>query len=187
MHAPHRRCSVGAGLGPVPQRLQVVWQVGGIVLGRLSVPPVAPSLRVRRKASYSQRASRWWFKEVNPICGACRASSASRCCRVDTMSGFDAPCMVPSNGSLTRCPPSLRRLLQGAVRRFRGYYGDTPTPAALPALLEDVGRYHSCACRFAPTRLRRTAGRPGGFGCGSPRADARFRGGRQVSPVPGEP
>src|SRR5271156_2619435 len=44
----------------------------------------------------------WWAREVNPISGDCFASSAIRCCRVDTVSGFDAPAMFPSNDSATR-------------------------------------------------------------------------------------
>jgi hypothetical protein len=72
---------------------------------------------------------------------------------------------------MTRCPPSLHRLLPGAVRLLHGYCGDTPTPAARPALLEDVGRYHGCAWHFAPARRRRSAGGPGGLGSAPPLAD----------------
>jgi len=39
---------------------------------------------------------------VNAIGGACLASSAIRCCFVDTVPGFDAPAMFPSNGAATR-------------------------------------------------------------------------------------
>ncbi len=88
---------------------------------------------------------------------------------------------------MTRCPPSLRRLLQGAVRLPHRYCGDTPTPAAPPALLEDVGRYHGGAWHFAPAHRRRSAGRPGGLGSAPPLGRQGIRGGRQVSQVPGEP
>src|SRR6516165_804018 len=45
-------------------------------------------------------------RDVNPISGLCRASSAIRCCFVDTSTGSDAPAMFPSNGCLKRHPLS---------------------------------------------------------------------------------
>ena len=46
----------------------------------------------------------WWARDVNPNCGDCYASAAIRCCRVDTVVGFEAPAMFPSNGSVPRHP-----------------------------------------------------------------------------------
>ena len=154
-------CLLGAPTDPdVPH--------SGIRLVRLqfrSVSVPTPSrTRGRSKPRKGERAG--------PMCGACRASSAIRCCRVDTRSESDASGMFPSNGSVTRCSPSLHRLLPGAVGLLRRYYESTPTPAAPPTRLADVGQYHGCICRFAPTGRRCSTGGPGGLGFGSPRADS---------------
>ncbi len=45
-----------------------------------------------------------WARDVKPISGFARASSALRCCSVDTYTGFWAPDRFPSNGSLKRRP-----------------------------------------------------------------------------------
>src|SRR5207245_2240841 len=67
--------------------------------------------------------------EVNPICGACLASSAIRCRFVDTLSGSEAPAMFPSNGWLTRRPPPPA---PGRVARSpaSAVLCGSPTPAA---------------------------------------------------------
>ena len=49
---------------------------------------------------------------MNPLGGDCFASSAIRCCRVDTRSRFDAPALFPSNG-----------LCQGALLPLDGLPG----------------------------------------------------------------
>ena len=53
--------------------------------------------------------------------------SAIRCRRVDTVPGFSAPAMFPSNGYVTRRPASLHRVLAGRVPLLQRYYRDTTT------------------------------------------------------------
>src|SRR5437667_10699129 len=129
--------------------------------------PTAPSLRVRSYAWYNQPRSMWWAREVNPICGACFASSAIRCCRVDMSPSSDALAMFPSNDSAMRHPlPS-----PGSLRvRFSWFLGTMECSDALcpyrRASLPSLGDTRPCAClRFS---LRPDAGRgPGAFGSGS--------------------
>ncbi len=47
--------------------------------------PVAPSLRVRRKASWSHSTSMWWERLTSARSGTCRASSAIRSARVSVV------------------------------------------------------------------------------------------------------
>ena len=94
--------------------------------------------------------------------------------------------MLPSNGAVTRCPPSLHGLPAGAVRPLPRYYEDTPTPAARLVRLGVAGRYHAApAGSLPPHRGAGGAGREIGFG--SPGPIVTRRGGSQVSRVPGEP
>ena len=75
-----------------------------------------------------------WARDVKAISGFSRASSAIRCCSVDTYTGFWAPDMFPSNGPLKRRPlPSAGSL--GPVPPLRRYYGALRTPAARLAAL----------------------------------------------------
>src|SRR6516162_9626485 len=93
----------------------------------------------------------WWAREVNPISGDCLASSAIRCCRVDTRSGFDAPAMFPSNDSMTWHPlpsPGSRRL------RFPCFDGTTRCSDVRrsfpPRFVAFAWRYHWLHPRFVP-------------------------------------
>src|SRR5258708_3177782 len=71
--------------------------------------------------------------------GALLASSAIRCCRVNTNSGFDAPVMFPSNGPLTQASPFLPGVPQVSVPPAPRYYGMLRPPVALPAALRFLG------------------------------------------------
>jgi hypothetical protein len=46
----------------------------------------------------------WWARDVNPISGLCHASSAIRCCFVNTSTNSDAFAVFPSNGVITWRP-----------------------------------------------------------------------------------
>jgi hypothetical protein len=76
----------------------------------------------------------WCASEKNPICDACFASAAIRCCFVDTGSGSKAPAMFPSNGSATRRPLSSPGSA-GAVPLVPRYYGALRFPTGRPAAL----------------------------------------------------
>src|SRR5436190_16275907 len=75
-----------------------------------------------------------WARDVKAISGFSRASSAIRCCNVDTYTGFWAPDMFPSNGPLKRRPlPSAGSL--GRVPPLHRYYEALRTPAVPLAAL----------------------------------------------------
>src|SRR5262245_30010315 len=84
--------------------------------------PTAPSLRVRRYASFSQSMSIKQASEVNAICGDCFANTAIRSCFVDTMVEFRCIRRVSQEGSMIRRLASLPGLRSGTVRPFRRYY-----------------------------------------------------------------
>jgi hypothetical protein len=102
------------------------------------------------------------------VSGDCFASSAIRCCFVDTGSGFDAPALFPSNRSVTwhSLPsPGPGRL---PFPRFGGTMecSDVLRPwrrAPLPSL----GATRRCGCRFAPCGPARQP-RAGGSSSGPP-------------------
>src|SRR6266478_128143 len=109
--------------------------------------------------------------------GALLASSAIRCCRVNTNSGFDAPVMFPSNGSLTQASPFLPGVPQVSVPPAQRYYGMLRSPVVLPAVLRFLGLAVPvpCAC-LRLSSLPDAGRRPGAFGCGRtepPFADER--------------
>ena len=74
--------------------------------------PVAPSLRVRRYASWSQAISMWWASVVSAMPGASLASFAIRSSLVETVLELGVSVIFPSNGSVIR-----RRSLLGGVPR----------------------------------------------------------------------
>src|SRR5712664_3801583 len=89
--------------------------------------PTAPSLRVRRYASFSQSMSMCWASVVNAIPGACLASFAIRSSFVQTVVEPDVSSIFPSSGSVSRHPlPSTGAL--GSVPPLRRYYGNARTP-----------------------------------------------------------
>ena len=99
----------------------------------------------------------WWAREVNSIYGACFASSAIRCCRVDMSPSSDALAMFPSNDSMMRHPlPS-----PGSLRvRFSWFLGTMRCSDALRpfrrAWLPSLGDTCPCAClRLSHTARRR--------------------------------
>jgi hypothetical protein len=107
---------------------------------------------------------------VNPISGDCFASSAIRCCRVDTRSGFNAPAMFPSNGSMTWHPlpsPGSRRL------RFPCFVGTTRCSdvqlSIPPRLVAFAWRYHGCTRVSFPT-LSSAPARAWSWSAGAPPA-----------------
>src|SRR5262249_11553078 len=114
--------------------------------------PGAPSLRVRWYASTSQTRSGWWLSDVNAICGACLASSAIRCCFVDTVPGFDAPAMFPSNDSATR-----RLLPSAGFPRvgFPDFVGVGSEEARSVALTLASVRRSNGACGFPALRFHK--------------------------------
>src|SRR5947209_8112983 len=75
-----------------------------------------------------------WARDVNPNSGFSRASSAIRCCNVDTYTGFWAPDMYPSNGSLKRRPLRSAGSI-GPVPPPQRYYGALRLPAVRLAAL----------------------------------------------------
>jgi len=99
--------------------------------------------------------------------GALLASSAIRCCRVNTNSGFDAPVMFPSNGPLTQASPFLPGVPQVSVPPAPRYYGMLRSPVVLPAALRFLGLAVPvpCAC-FRLSSLPDAGRRPGALGCG---------------------
>src|SRR5262245_50154702 len=104
----------------------------------------------------SQVKSRWWFREVNPICGACCASSAIRCCRVDTESAPGIAAMFPSSGSLTRGPLPCPGSGPGSPVRLASRYYEAfrPLSAHRSKLIGFAEDLPPCASdEFAPTRL----------------------------------
>src|SRR5258708_17461922 len=76
----------------------------------------------------------WWLSDVKLISGACCASFAIACCRVEMVSDLEMSGIVP----LRR--PAIRRPLpstgsRGSVPRLHRYYGAFRLPAAHPAAL----------------------------------------------------
>src|SRR5262249_3484060 len=129
----------------------------------------------------------WWAREVNPICGACFASSAIRCCRVDMSPSSDALAMFPSNDSMMKAPPSLARIPSGAVLLFPGYYEVLRRPASLSPRfvclrLPIPARAPVCVSPFGPT----PAGGLELWGLAAPHQPFRT-GDHRASQVPGEP
>jgi hypothetical protein len=116
-------------------------------------------------------------------------STALRRHCVDMGSGPDVPAMFPSDGRLTRKPPSLHRLRAGwPVRRLLGYYEALRRlPAHRPKLIGFAEDLPPCASdAFAPFAAHWQPQGPGPWGSADPRS--RTNGGdRQASQVPGEP
>ena len=113
---------------------------------------------------------------MNPISGLCRASSAIRCCFVDTSTGFDAPAMFPSNGVMTRRPlPSAGSL--GMVPPASSVLWDAPTPRrpSRPASLPSRGDTTVCARVCSPRSRASPPGAWGVVGSGLPSRKLRWR------------
>src|SRR4051812_23304996 len=119
-----------------------------------------------------------WARDVNPISGLCRASSAIRCRFVDTSTGPDAPAMFPSNGRLKRRPFHSAGS-SGRVPPPHRYYGTLRIPTALPAALRRLRlAVPSFRPLFVPTssgpelgiNLELVAGSPAGDHDGNGRA-----------------
>src|SRR5260370_22953033 len=115
--------------------------------------PAAPSLRVRWYASCRQSMSIRYAREVNPICGDCFASIATRCCFVDTVVALRFMRRLslqrfhdPTPRFPPRAPgapvPALPRYYQGATTSCRPSHR-----ASLPSLDGTT----PCALAFAPT------------------------------------
>src|SRR5437879_10690966 len=104
-----------------------------------------------------------YAREVNPICGDCCASVATRCCFVDTVLEFRCIRRLSSqrfHDPTPRFPPrgpggpvpALRRYYQGATTSCRPF-----RRTSLPSL----GGTTRCVLPFAPTPSRRKDGGPG--------------------------
>ena len=189
VHPPHRRRPVRPGLEAVEQRPR------GCPPGSPRTPP--PSVRPRPPrrpcacADTPRAATRCRCGEpgsVNALSGACLASSAIRCSFVETVSGFDVPVMFPSNGSVTRRPPSLHGVPRvgspaSSVLRERS---DFPPPVP-PRFVAFAWRYHRVRPSFRSRSGRTPA--PAGLEPCSPVALAGsvVSGDDRISQVPGEP
>jgi hypothetical protein len=79
--------------------------------------------------------------------GALLASSAIRCCRVNTNSGFEAPVMFPSNGPLTQASPSLLGVPQVWFPQLHGTMGCSDPQSSFPP------HFVSFAWRYLALRL----------------------------------
>ena len=123
------------------------------------------------------------------MCAICLASSAIRCCFVETVSGLGVPAIFPSSGSVFRLSPSLRRVLRSPFPCFIGTIGELRLPAVHPVLLRLLAlRYHLLVPRFAPLD-RRTFWVQGLEVSGSaPTATTPYyqSGNDRISQVPGE-
>jgi hypothetical protein len=114
--------------------------------------------------------SRWWLRDVNPNGGDCCASTAIRCCFVDTPSGSCAPALFPPNDSATRrLRPSTG--FRGLVPRSPRYHETLRFPKDLLAALRlcFAWRYHPASPVFvSPLRPDDGGLGPGTFGTGCP-------------------
>ena len=104
-----------------------------------SIPGAAP-LRVRRYASRIHSMSMWWDRLVSPTPGICLASSAIRCCFVETVRGLGVPPIFPSNGSMIRLSASLRWVPWSEFPSFRGTIRELRFPTAPPCVLRFLAR-----------------------------------------------
>ena len=107
---------------------------------------------------------------MNPIAGDCFASSASRCCFVNTVSGFGAPAMFPPNGLLPWRPLPSAGFPWGGFPDFDGTMERSDSlPPVPPRFVGFAWRYHpwrlSSSLPLGPT----PAGGPGLSGLAAPR------------------
>ena len=77
----------------------------------------------------------WWARLRRTACGSSCASSAIRCSLVETVSRFGVPAIFPSNGSVTRRPPSLHGVPRDGSPASHGTTEVLRLPAARPAAL----------------------------------------------------
>jgi hypothetical protein len=98
------------------------------------------------------------------------ASIALRRHCVDMGSGLDVPAMFPSDGRLTRKPPSLHRLRAGRpVRRLPGYYEALRLLfTRLARLIWFVGRYLRASAVSLPGGPDATTEARGNYGSADP-------------------
>src|SRR6266481_5435211 len=131
-----------------------------------------------------------YAREVNPICGDCFASSANRCCFVDT--GLEFRCirrisLQRIHNPTPRFPPrgpGGSRVHASAVLSRR-YDFLPPFP---PRFVAFAWRYHSVRLAFAPATPRRNGGEPGVLCVRRPPLKCRLSGGDdRISQVLGNP
>lgn len=93
------------------------------------------------------------------MAGLSLASVAIRFCFVDTNTGFCAPLVFPTNGSITTMSPFLVRVLPSGVPRCRRYYGTLRLPVPTARSLMDS---FTGSCVLLPVRSAGFEAQPDG-------------------------
>src|ERR1700694_4510914 len=111
-----------------------------------------------------------YAREVNPICGDCFASVASRCCFVDTGLTFRCMCRLALQRFHDQAPRFPPRGPGGPVPALRRYYQGATTSCrpSRRTSLPSLGDTTRCVLCFAPTAQERNGGGPGVIGFGDP-------------------
>src|SRR5208337_136231 len=125
-----------------------------------------------------------YAREVNPSCGDCFASSATRCCFVDTELEFRCIRRLSLQRFHDQTPRFPPRGPGGPVSTLRRYYQGATTSCrpSRHAWLPSLGDTTRCVLEFAPTALNATAVDPESFGFGDPATDRLSRWRRQDLP-----
>jgi len=113
---------------------------------------------------------------VSAVSGISLASSAIRCCFVETLVGLGLPGLFPSNGSVSPVPPFLGRVPWGGFPDVTGHIGHSDfLPPLAPHFVAFAWRYHRCGHSFAPGPAGRCPPRPGFWSPGSHTGISRWR------------
>ncbi len=104
-----------------------------------------------------------YAREVNPICGDCFASVATRCCFVDTVLEFRCIRRLSSQRFHDPTPRFPPRGPGGPVPALRRYYQGATTSCRCSrrTSLPSLGGTTWCVLCFAPTAQERNSGGPG--------------------------
>src|SRR5947209_17533827 len=103
-----------------------------------------------------------YAREVNPICGDCCASVATRCCFVDTVLEFRGIRRLSSQRFHDPTPRFPPRGPGGPVPALRRYYQGATTSCrpSRRTSFPSLGDTTRCVFVFAPTAQNRTGDRP---------------------------
>ncbi len=147
----------------------------------------------------SQSMSIRCAREVNPICGDCLASFATRCCFVDTVLEFlcirrlsqqrYAFAVFPNNGSTIRRLASLHAVREVPFPPFTGTIKALRLAAVLlrRAWFPSLGATTRRALGFAPAVSKRNHSRPGVLYIRPPLRPTGSGGDDSISQVPEKP